>query len=202
MLTKLRRFLDTYTRKIGYAVAHIIPSPNIITILGLLFAIIFLSLILISTNYTYVIAIIFYILSISMDVLDGAVAKATGKSSKVGAFLDSTIDRITDAIYILALYYILDLNLIILFLLLFGCLMISYIRAKAESIGLKMEGIGIAERGDRLILILLILLTSIFSKMSALILTLVLLELILITIVQRIYYTLSKGYIFEKDTKL
>ena len=202
MLTKLRRFLDTYTRKIGYAVAHIIPSPNIITILGLLFAIIFLSLILISTNYTYVIAIIFYILSISMDVLDGAVAKATGKSSKVGAFLDSTIDRITDAIYILALYYILDLNLIILFLLLFGCLMISYIRAKAESIGLKMEGIGIAERGDRLILILLILLTSIFSKMSALILTLVLLELILITIVQRIYYTLSKGYIFEKNTKL
>ena len=202
MLTKLRRFLDTYTRKIGYAVAHIIPSPNIITILGLLFAIIFLSLILISTNYTYVIAIIFYILSISMDVLDGAVAKATGKSSKVGAFLDSTIDRITDAIYILALYYILDLNLIILFLLLFGCLMISYIRAKAESIGLKMEGIGIAERGDRLILILLILLTSIFSKMSALILTLVLLELVLITIVQRIYYTLSKGYIFEKDTKL
>jgi len=202
MLTKLRRFLDTYTRKIGYAVAHIIPSPNIITILGLLFAIIFLSLILISTNYTYVIAIIFYILSISMDVLDGAVAKATGKSSKVGAFLDSTIDRITDAIYILALYYILDLNLIILFLLLFGCLMISYIRAKAESIGLKMEGIGIAERGDRLILILLILLTSIFSKMSALILTLVLLELVLITIVQRIYYTLSKGYIFEKNTKL
>jgi len=202
MLTKLRRFLDTYTRKIGYAVAHIIPSPNIITILGLLFAIIFLSLILISTNYTYVIAIIFYILSISMDVLDGAVAKATGKSSKVGAFLDSTIDRITDAIYILALYYILDLNLIILFLLLFGCLMISYIRAKAESIGLKMEGIGIAERGDRLILILLILLTSIFSKMSALILTLVLLVLVLITIVQRIYYTLSKGYIFEKNTKL
>lgn len=202
MLTKLRRFLDTYTRKIGYAVAHIIPSPNIITILGLLFAIVFLSLILISTNYTYVIAIIFYILSISMDVLDGAVAKATGKSSKVGAFLDSTIDRITDAIYILALYYILDLNLIILFLLLFGCLMISYIRAKAESIGLKMEGIGIAERGDRLILILLILLTSIFSKMSALILTLVLLELVLITIVQRIYYTLSKGYIFEKNTKL
>ncbi len=202
MLTKLRRFLDTYIRKIGYAVAHIIPSPNIITILGLLFAIIFLSLILISTNYTYVIAIIFYILSISMDVLDGAVAKATGKSSKVGAFLDSTIDRITDAIYILALYYILDLNLIILFLLLFGCLMISYIRAKAESIGLKMEGIGIAERGDRLILILLILLTSIFSKMSALILTLVLLELVLITIVQRIYYTLSKGYIFEKNTKL
>jgi len=202
MLTKLRRFLDTYTRKIGYAVAHIIPSPNIITILGLLFAIIFLSLILISTNYTYVIAIIFYILSISMDVLDGAVAKATGKSSKVGAFLDSTIDRITDAIYILALYYILDLNLIILFLLLFGCLMISYIRAKAESIGLKMEGIGIAERGDRLILILLILLTSIFSKMSALILTVVLLVLVLITIVQRIYYTLSKGYIFEKNTKL
>jgi len=202
MLTKLRRFLDTHTRKIGYAVAHIIPSPNIITILGLLFAIVFLSLILISTNYTYVIAIIFYILSISMDVLDGAVAKATGKRSKVGAFLDSTIDRITDAIYILALYYILDLNLIIVFLLLFGCLMISYIRAKAESIGLKMEGIGIAERGDRLILILLILFTSIFSKMSALILTLVLLELVLITIVQRIYYTLSKGYIFEKNTKL
>jgi len=202
MLTKLRRFLDTYTRKIGYAVAHIIPSPNIITILGLLFAIIFLSLILISTNYTYVIAIIFYILSISMDVLDGAVAKATGKSSKIGAFLDSTIDRITDAIYVLALYYILELDPIIIFLLLFGCLMISYIRAKAESMGLKMEGIGIAERGDRLILILIILFTYVFSKLSALILTIVLLELILVTIIQRIYYTLSKGYIFEKDTKL
>lgn len=198
MLTKLRDPLNIYFQKIGYIVARLIPSPNVITILGLLFATIFFLLVVILADHMYIVTIIFYVLSISMDVLDGAVARAINKSSKLGSFLDSITDRITDAIYILALYYILNLNPIILFLLLFGCLMISYIRAKAESIGLKMEGIGIAERGDRLILILVILLFNSVSKTIAYYLTLLLLALVLITIGQRIYHYLKNIY-FNKE---
>ena len=191
MLTKLRKKLDKNIEKIGYLIALFLPSPNIITLLGLLFAVIFFITVLLK-NIGYIYALIFYLFSITMDVIDGAVARATKKSSKLGSFLDSITDRVADTIYIMALHYMLNLQSIITLLLIFGCLMISYTRAKAESLGLKMEGIGIAERGDRLIIIFIILLVYIINIKWAYYLTLALLLLILITIIQRIRHVLIK----------
>ncbi|HDJ89246.1 MAG TPA: CDP-alcohol phosphatidyltransferase family protein [Thermoprotei archaeon] len=191
MLTKLRKKLGKNIEKIGYLIALFLPSPNIITLLGLLFAVIFFITVLLK-NIGYIYALIFYLFSITMDVIDGAVARATKKSSKLGSFLDSITDRVADTIYIMALHYMLNLQSIITLLLIFGCLMISYTRAKAESLGLKMEGIGIAERGDRLIIIFIILLVYIINIKWAYYLTLALLLLILITIIQRIRHVLIK----------
>ena len=91
-----------------------------------------------------------------IDIIDGSVARKTGKSSRYGAFLDSTLDRLSDAIIILGLMYgqlifIWDekLNYLIGFISLITMLLISYTRSRAELEGVVMAGIGLMERGER-----------------------------------------------------
>ena len=90
------------------------------------------------------------------DLFDGAIARLTnGTGTRWGGFLDSTIDRITDAaILIGALLYIADRDstaaILILISLVTGGL-IPYIRAKAESMSIECSG-GIAERTERIVI--------------------------------------------------
>ncbi len=98
----------------------------------------------------------FFILS---DLFDGTMARISQKgSSPWGSFLDSTVDRITDSSILIALILGLDshgdrLIPVILLAILTG-LLVPYIRAKAESIGVQCSG-GLAERTERLIIALL-----------------------------------------------
>lgn len=99
------------------------------------------------------------------DLMDGYMARASGQSSKWGAFLDSTLDRVGDAAVFggLVLYYASthaesQLGPVELyFCLALACLVLgnltSYARARAESLGMQAKG-GIAERADRLVAIL------------------------------------------------
>ena len=95
------------------------------------------------------------------DLLDGAVARVTGNSGKWGAFLDSTLDRVGDgAIFgALALWYAgdgdnLTLCAVALYDLVAGALT-SYAKARAESLGMTCN-VGIAERSERLIAVLVL----------------------------------------------
>jgi CDP-diacylglycerol--glycerol-3-phosphate 3-phosphatidyltransferase/CDP-diacylglycerol--inositol 3-phosphatidyltransferase len=93
------------------------------------------------------------------DLIDGAMARKMGRSSTFGSFWDSTLDRIADgAIFAgLALYFAgPGDSTLYLCLCLWSLVMgsvVSYARAKAESLGLDARG-GLAERPDRLVLIL------------------------------------------------
>ena len=99
------------------------------------------------------------------DIMDGYMARASGQTSRWGAFLDSTLDRVGDAAVFagLVLYYsrsdaATDLGPADLYLALsLACLVLgnltSYARARAESLGMQAKG-GIAERADRLVAIL------------------------------------------------
>ncbi len=99
------------------------------------------------------------------DIIDGYMARKSGQSSKWGAFLDSTLDRVGDAAIFggLLLYYTtsdaeVDLGNPETYLYLsLACLVLgsltSYARARAESLGMTAKG-GIAERSDRLVAIL------------------------------------------------
>lgn len=99
------------------------------------------------------------------DIIDGYMARASGQSSKWGAFLDSTLDRVADAAIFagLVFYYSnddakADLGGPTLYLVLsLACLVLgnltSYARARAEALGMQAKG-GIAERADRLVAIL------------------------------------------------
>lgn len=97
----------------------------------------------------------FFILS---DLFDGTMARISQKGSNPwGSFLDSTVDRITDSSILIALILGLDAHRdplipVILFAILTG-LLVPYIRAKAESIGVQCSG-GLAERTERLIIAL------------------------------------------------
>ena len=93
------------------------------------------------------------------DLVDGAMARKSGRSSTFGAFWDSTLDRVGDAAVFggLALYFAGPGDSYLYLCLSLVCLVMgnltSYARAKAESLGLDAKG-GIAERADRLVAIL------------------------------------------------
>jgi phosphatidylinositol phosphate synthase len=93
------------------------------------------------------------------DLIDGALARASGKVSKWGAFFDSTLDRVADAAIFsgLVLWFAgdgdhLGMVALCLYCLVSGAL-VSYARARAEGLGLRCD-VGIAERAERLLLVL------------------------------------------------
>jgi CDP-diacylglycerol--glycerol-3-phosphate 3-phosphatidyltransferase len=92
------------------------------------------------------------------DLFDGAVARASTKGvSKWGALLDSTLDRLSDAaVFIGALLYFIDeSDRLVPVIIIATCasFMVSYIKARAESLGIECNG-GLAERSERLIIAL------------------------------------------------
>lgn len=92
-----------------------------------------------------------------LDALDGAVARAIGKQSRFGAFLDSTFDRLSDAAVVLGLttHYLrreMSTPVILLLIALVAVLMVSYIRARAEASGFQCK-IGLLTRLERIGLI-------------------------------------------------
>ena len=95
------------------------------------------------------------------DVLDGAVARETGKVYRYGAFLDSTVDRYAEGFtYIALLYHFLfdapsmaaRVEAMLVIAALLGSLLVSYIRARAQSLGFACEG-GFLARPERVLLI-------------------------------------------------
>jgi len=94
------------------------------------------------------------------DVLDGTVARRTGKSSTFGAFLDSTLDRVADGAVMggLAVFYALNPvhhnvpMMAVCLVGLIGAYMTSYIRARAEALGLDAK-VGLVQRPERVVLL-------------------------------------------------
>ena len=99
-------------------------------------------------------------LSVLTDLLDGAMARKLGRTSRFGAWLDSTCDRVADAAIFsgLVLWFLGDgdsttLGAVALFCLVAGST-VSYAKARAEGLGLTCD-VGLAERAERLIIVLL-----------------------------------------------
>ena len=91
------------------------------------------------------------------DLLDGTMARISKKSSQWGAFFDSTIDRVVDVALIGALLLSLlktdDLLALVAFAALIGGFLVSYVKARAQALGLECDG-GFAERAERVIILL------------------------------------------------
>jgi CDP-diacylglycerol---glycerol-3-phosphate 3-phosphatidyltransferase len=99
-------------------------------------------------------AVLLLVLTAVPDALDGAVAKATGTASPRGSFFDSVADRVSDALLLGGVAWFLadDGSHVVLLplALLAVSMLVSYERAKAESLGFSAKG-GIMERAERLI---------------------------------------------------
>ncbi len=149
---KFRAPVDKAVKPLGNGLRRTGLTPDHLTVLGLLVAI--GAAVAIGFGELRL-GLLLVVLAALPDLLDGALAKASGTSSQRGAFFDSTIDRFADALLFggVAWHFALteDPRLSVLpFAVMALSSVISYMRAKAESLGLDAKG-GLMERAERII---------------------------------------------------
>ncbi len=125
----------------------------------------------------------------AFDMLDGAVARVSGKGSRFGAFFDSTLDRYAEAVMYLGVMAWLvtlgdNMTLLAAYLSIVGSFMVSYARARAEGLGVQGE-VGLLPRPERILLLALALILHQYLLAPVLWLLAVLTNL---TALQRILY--------------
>jgi CDP-diacylglycerol--glycerol-3-phosphate 3-phosphatidyltransferase len=131
-------------------------SPNTLTYTGFLLTAIS-ALVLAGGNFR-IGAIVLLFASI-FDMLDGALARATAQSSAFGAFLDSTLDRYSESVTFLALAYYYSsvpgsrTEIMLIFVIIIGSLMVSYTRARAEALQVECKA-GMLQRPERVVLLI------------------------------------------------
>ena len=182
---RLHDRLEHLFRPIAGLLARSRISPNQVSIAG---AILNLGSAVLVVNDALVTAGIVYLVAGTLDLLDGALARLTRMSTPFGAFLDSTLDRISEGIVFAAVAYYFahrgqawEASLVVLALL--GSLLVSYTRARAEALGAKCK-VGVMTRAERVILVALGLL---FASLPLAIYILV--ALTGFTVAQRILHT-------------
>ena len=189
MLNQLKDTIRTATVPLAKAIPL---SPNALTLIGLIIS---LASAVVFARGELIMGGALILVSGLFDILDGAVARANGRMTSFGGFLDSVCDRYADAIVFIGIMYgALAGNILTNALLgmtlwlwcaiaLVGSLLVSYTRARAEGAGVEKMDIGIAERPERMILLAV-------GAFSGLILWAVAAIVILthITIIQRILY--------------
>jgi CDP-diacylglycerol--glycerol-3-phosphate 3-phosphatidyltransferase len=153
---KFRAPVDRAVKPLGNGLRRTGLSPDHLTILGALVAI--GAAVAIGAGQLRL-GLLLVVLAALPDLLDGALAKATNTSSQRGAFFDSVVDRVTDALLFAGVaWYLTDAHSAHTGMLAFGVMavssIISYERAKAESLGLQAKG-GLMERAERIILLCL-----------------------------------------------
>jgi len=190
MLYFKRKYFDKLSKKIGITFSKLSLSPNQWTLSSLILVVISFYFLV---NQNFLIATIVFAFTISIDMIDGAVARVTNRVTIFGGYLDTIIDRLIEFIMILGLFlnqypdFIIPINIWLLFLL-FGSLMITYAKSSAFEKGMikkELKGGGILEHPDRLILILAIILISNFSMLYASYLIVITTILVGITALQR-----------------
>ncbi len=149
MLTKSKSSLAPLLDKLTAPLSTV--NPNVLTGLGLVFPVLFAYFLV---QEQYIIALVMYG-GISFDLLDGHTARRYGKVTKFGGFLDSTLDRISDAVIIGAFAAADLVSWPLAALLIVASFLISYIRSRAElaASGKISLAVGIIERSERLIFI-------------------------------------------------
>ena len=147
--------IQRITGPVGSALVRTGLTPDAMTLIGTA-GVVLSSIFLVVPGHVLAggIAITFFALT---DMLDGAMARARGWSSRWGAFLDSTCDRLADAsIFAAAAYWLFteerDSAGIAALLCLITGVLVSYAKARAEGLGLTAN-VGIAERTERLVLV-------------------------------------------------
>ena len=151
-----------YTLRIGEILARLGLTPNALTAIGLALNVIVAAVI--ATGHLVPGGILLLIAS-GFDMLDGAVARASGTVTRFGGFLDSTIDRYSEAVVLGGvLLYVLGtsdywLGTLLVFTATIGSIMISYARARAEAAGWKAS-VGLLARPERVVVLAVGLLTG------------------------------------------
>jgi CDP-diacylglycerol--glycerol-3-phosphate 3-phosphatidyltransferase len=152
---RIGTFVRGHLLALGRALAGMGLTANMLTIIGLALNAIVAAIIAFDHPRVGGVLLLF---ASAFDMLDGAVARATGTTSKFGGFLDSTLDRYSESVVLVGvLIYLLNTDdwktgSLLVFASVVGSLMISYARARAEAIGFKAS-VGLVARPERVILL-------------------------------------------------
>ena len=165
-------------------------NPNALTITGLI--IIIAASVLVAMNYLLAGGILMLVSGL-FDILDGALARYAKKMTKFGGVMDSTFDRFSEGILFLGLLILYTprgaviFPILIVLSLIFSFL-ISYIRARAEGIGINCE-VGFFTRTERVLIMVVALIIGAFIPDWPILIALVILALFsLITVIQRLVH--------------
>ncbi len=171
-------------------------TPNVITLLGFLLNVV--------AAYLIVIDLIFwggvvFLIAAGADAIDGTLARQIGIRNKFGAFWDSTLDRLSESIIIMALAYRFAmagdaLAVMVAFLALTASFLVSYTRSRGEGIGIDVK-VGVGTRVERFIIMAVALLFSGLYEDLLLIGLLLIVILAGITVLQRMWvvYKVTHG---------
>ena len=191
MLSRIQYVVEGHFQQVAGAFSKSGLSPNTVTVVG------FLLTILASVFYAWGLgssslilgAVLALLVGAYLDAVDGAMARRYHQVSKMGGILDSVLDRIGE----IFLYSGLLIGELVPGWLavwaLSASLMVSYIRARVDVEGVKLKGIGLAERPERLLVLLVATILAVFSPLSLEIGAGLVALLSSVTIVDRLYRT-------------
>jgi len=192
MLNNLRESLRPALEKIGRGFASTGLSPNFWTFVGLVFAIASAVVYGLGIEYGLIIGGVLLLVSGFFDMVDGQVARVTGKTSVKGSYLDSMFDKIAEVAIFLGILIGGYAEPYLVLLAITLSLLVSYARAKSDAINIKLQGIGIGERAERLLVIAIIGIIG-FIEYAVIIVVII----AGITLIQRMIVTVKN--IQEKD---
>ena len=155
MLGWLRPFMGKLWAAPAKGLLRLGVHPNAVTIIGTIGVVIGACVFFPRGGINLFWGVLFITFFVVTDMLDGTMARLSGKASRLGSYLDSTLDRVADAAIFGALVWTFresspETALAALLCLALGSI-VPYARAKAESLGIAATG-GIAERSDRLVI--------------------------------------------------
>ena len=145
-----------FTQPMARFLARTHVTPNVITWFGFFLAI--GAAVLIAAEYLFAAGFLVLVASF-FDAMDGALARYTDRVTRFGAVLDSTLDRLSEAVLLIGILVLFArdqsfVGILLVAITLVGSLLVSYIRARAEALGLKCE-VGLLTRPERVIILVL-----------------------------------------------
>jgi len=186
---------DSYTAGVRQAVVPIAGrlvsrwhvTPNALTLAGLVLNVATVPFIV---SGHFVLGAIVLLLAGCCDMLDGAVARLSAQVTPFGAFLDSTSDRLSEGVVLLAIgvRFALDggiWDLVAVFIALIMSFLVSYTRARAEALGLECK-VGVASRPERIVLLAVGMFAARYHALPAMVWVIAVLTTY--TVVQRILH--------------
>jgi phosphatidylglycerophosphate synthase len=205
MLTKLKQKVQKMLASEAKTAHAVGLTPNIVTIIGFTLSLLAAVAYALTTQKQPLLllaAVLLMMASGFCDTLDGILARTYRQATAFGAFLDSLLDRYADVL-VLSGVVISGASVIIspTFSLIAGLaaiassFMVSYSRARAEAIGIKMESVGIAERAERILILAAASIVAIFWLPALSIGICIIAVLATITVLQRglhVYRVLNK----------
>lgn len=186
-----RRALSNYVETpVALLMGRVGLTPNLVTIIGLLIAGVAAYLIAVGLWWAGGLVALFAGI---FDMFDGALARNTGRASDFGALLDSTIDRVSEAVVLLGVlaFYLAsdnDWGAMLVYAALVGSIMVSYMRARSEGLGIECK-VGVMQRPERVALTGLGLIVAHWIPVVMLVVLGVIAALTTVTAIHRLVHT-------------